>query len=255
MGNNKTFSREEVSKILKIAADLDKATADDKDGLNEEELRHIAEEAGINPEMISKAIFRLEHGEMPVDMSESLQKDYKYKNSFLAEGKTDDKIWEEIVGEIRSIHGGIGKVSRMGSTYEWEQRKQNVGFIQVSVIPKGDRSKVTVNTNYGILSRVYAMIGGLTGFLGGIMIAETLNVAQGDLAVALGSTLVGVILSGFFARNWMKKKSRVLNYLSRRISSVIEENVRLNKAGEIEIEEEAERSSDARHSSSSQIRS
>ncbi len=237
MGSYKTFNREEVSKILKMAADLDQAKTDQDDGLNEEELRKIAEEAGINPEMISKAIFKLEHGETPVDMSESLQKDYKYKNSFIAQGPTNDQVWEEIVSEIRSIHGGIGKVSRMGSTYEWEQRKQNVGFIQVSAIPKKGHTKVTVNSNYGMLSRIYAMIGAFSGFIGGTFLSELLNIGLGDLAVALGTAFLGIVVSGFFAKSWMKKKSKILKYLSRRISTVIEENAALNQpTGEIEVD-------------------
>ena len=56
------LDQEAVNKIfLKIASDLDKAGLGTDDGLTEKEIKKVAEEAGINPDLITSAIYEMNH--------------------------------------------------------------------------------------------------------------------------------------------------------------------------------------------------
>ena len=253
MSIQKKYSRNEISKILKIASDLDQATIDKEDGLTEDELKKVAEETGLNPAMITKAIFQLENGETPIELSEALKEDYKFKTSFLADGIVDDQLWEEVVSEIRATHGGIGKISKMGSTYEWEQRKQNVGYIQVSVTPKGEYSKVSINSNYNIHSRVYGFFGAMVGLPAFTLLSEAF-IQQQEISILF--TFLGGFLgwfgSRFIVKNWMKKKTKVLEYMAKRVSNVISNHSPETLQGQISIDEGSYEANDLKSTKSKQ---
>lgn len=144
MDSNRTFSKEEISKILALASKIQtrKDLNQDKLALSVEDLQHIAEEVGIDRESLYEAI----------QVSGIPERDARFRwfrlSSTLLEdqtvaGELTDEAWEDVVQEIRRITGHIGKPAKVGSIYEWEQPESDTGVEkQLSVSPKQGKTKI-----------------------------------------------------------------------------------------------------------------
>jgi len=222
MSNDKKFSRNEVSQILKIASELDRLEQPEPEGLTTNELQKLATEVGINPQHIETAIQQMKEDEFEAASQNFIDDGYSYQESRITKEVIDDDKWEEMVTEIRRINGGIGKTSRLGNTYEWEQRKKNTGYLQVSVTPKGDHSRLRINASYNYFSRTSGFLSGIFGFLVFIMLSSSLSVAD-TFQLILGGfgALSGWGLSRLYLKSWMKRKRSMLRFLTQRLTSIL----------------------------------
>jgi len=226
MESNQRFNRNVISKILKRAAELehDENIADESDGLTLGELQQVSKEVGIDPRYIHQALRELQTPTRPMPLiSRLLGGPFKYNILETAPGILTGDKWEEIVSEIRRIHGGIGKTSKLGKTFEWEQRKQEVGYIQISLSPKNDTTKIHLNANY----RYHAsIIYTFTGIFGGVFLFLFLDkmgltgVTQ-IIATILGTTGL-VTAARFYLSGWMKKKRKTYNKLIGRFREMLD---------------------------------
>lgn len=223
MDSTYRFNRDEISKILKRAAELEHADniEDDSDGLTLQELQQVSKEVGIDPKYIQQAFRQLQAPTRSLT-SKLLGGPFKYNILESVPGTLSEKEWEDIVSEIRRIHGGIGKTSRLGNTFEWEQRKQEVGYIQISLSPKKDYTKIHINANY----RYYASI--IYTFAGGFGVIFLLSFFKKmgfdgivpPIAAAIGTT--GILATArFYLSNWMKKKRKTYDELINRFQKML----------------------------------
>lgn len=221
--DQKKFNRKEISQILKIAAELDQQRQDEE-GLTEEELRGIAKEVGLEPVSIETAIHQLQ--EYPDDLTEfDSGHTATFRRTLVLDGQIDDSLWEDLVTEIRRINGGIGKTSRLGNTYEWEQRRKNVGYLQVSVTPKGEKTRIRINAGYGAFSTMLGFIGGVTGFTLLAVLSDGVSALQNLEFIMAGLGAVGGWgLSRWYLTGWLREKHKMLSALSRRLAQTFTGN-------------------------------
>lgn len=223
MDINHRFNRDEISKILKRAAELEhnENIDDDSDGLTLQELQQVSKEVGIDPKYIQLALRELQTPTRSLT-SNILGGPFKYNILEAAPGTLTEEEWEEVVSEIRRIHGGIGKTSKLGNTFEWEQRKQEIGYIQVSLSPKKDHTKIHINANY----RYYAsMIYTFTGVFGTILLIKLFgSMGFSGISQAIAATLgaTGILTTTrFYLSSWMKKKRKTYDKLIGRFQEML----------------------------------
>lgn len=224
MSSKHRFDRDEISRILKRAVELehnDNTSDNEREGLTLEELQQVSREVGIDPKYVKLAI-----GEMkePVQspVANLLGGPFKYNITQMAEGVLTDEEWEEVVSEIRRIHGGIGNTSKLGKTFEWEQRKQEVGYIQIALSPKKETTKIHINVNYRQYATLVYVFSGIFGItLSGILFdgSSLSNLTQ----FLIGTSGMLTLFTGarFYLSNWMKKKHDIYTNLIRRFREML----------------------------------
>ena len=144
MDSNRTYSKEEISKILALASKIQnrKDVTRDEQVLTVDDLRHIAEEVGIDQESLNQAI----------DKAGSSKRDATFRwfrqsstilDDLTLTGEITDEVWEDVVQEIRHITGHIGKISKVGKTFEWEQSESDTGVEKhVSMSQQNGNTKI-----------------------------------------------------------------------------------------------------------------
>ena len=229
---NEKFNRKEISRILKIAAELDHREQQEEEGLTRNELLKLAEEVGIDPNHIETAIQKFrEHEYEPVSPS-FIEENFSYRDTLILDKPISDKLWEEVVTEIRRINGGIGKTSKLGSTYEWEQRKRNVGYLQVSITPKDEQSRLRISASYQYYAKFLGFIGGIIGFTAFSVLGSELFAAQALKLLTGGfGALAGWSASRFYLRSWMSVKRQMLQSLSHRLTDLFHGRIKADSLG------------------------
>lgn len=174
MENKRTFSKEEISKILTKASKIQarKNLYGDQQGLTEDELLHIAEEVGIDKDSLKEAIQCAGMPELDSDFN-WVTASHKIQDVHIAPGEVDEDTWEEIVQEIRRVTGGIGKIHKVGKSFEWEQRMKEIGYKHISLTPQEGNTKIQFVSNWR-----------------GLMITSTF------LAFLAGAAITGIFLDG-----------------------------------------------------------
>lgn len=217
------FNRDEISLILRRAAELEHKDniKDDGDGLTLEEIQQVSKEVGIDPKFVRKALNDL-NSSTPSQTSNILGGPFRYNATVITDEQVNGQLWEDVVAEIRRIHGGIGKTGKLGNTFEWEQRKREVGYIQIALAPKNDQTQISINANYTYHAIfIYAMSGFLGISLTGLALdGSTWPVLMQFTAGATG--LSGSLALGrFYLSSWMKKKRQTYRKLIDRMQSLL----------------------------------
>ncbi len=215
MDSNHRFNRDEISKLLKQAAELEHADNidDESDGLTLQELQQVSKEVGIDPKYIQQALRKLQAPTQSFT-SKLLGGPFKYNILETATGTLTEQEWEEVVSEIRRIHGGIGKTSKLGNTFEWEQRKQEVGYIQISLSPKKDHTKIHINANYRYYASIIYTFAGVFGAMLLIIFFKKMGFSGITQTIAAIFGTTGILTSTrFYLSNWMKKKRKTYDEL------------------------------------------
>lgn len=219
--DNEKFNREEIGRILKIAAELNHKEQQNEEGLSREELQKLALEVGIDPHHIETAIQQLREQKFEPETHSLVEENFSFRDTLMLSGTIDDGLWEDIVTEIRRINGGIGKTSKLGNTYEWEQRKKNVGYLQVSITPKGDHSRIRLNASYRYYANFLGFIGGVIGFTLFSVLGDGISSIHGfEMLVAGLGAVVGWGSTRFYIKSWMRRKRRMLRSLSNRLTEL-----------------------------------
>ena len=161
MTSERSFSRKEISVILSKASVLqqDKDLFGSNEGLTSSELIQIAKEVGIDQDMLQLAIERMD--EISPDLHSSfwspitsIQKVGEF------DGEINEQNWEKVVQDIRFLTGGIGKIAKIGSSFEWEQRKEELGYTHITFTPEKGKTKVQFVRNWrerNILTSVFSV--------------------------------------------------------------------------------------------------
>ncbi|MDZ7692921.1 MAG: hypothetical protein U5K69_17660 [Balneolaceae bacterium] len=223
MDSDHLFNRDEISKIFKRAAELEHKDniEDDSEGLTLQELQQVSTEVGIHPKYIQLAINQLQNPANSVTTN-LLGGPFTYSYTDSARGSITEEVWEEIVSEIRKIHGGIGKTSRLGNTFEWEQRLKEVGYIQISLSPKRDHSKITIQANYNQHAFIVYFLSGAFSFMLLAGLLETLSLPRIIQIIVIASGVAGIFgAARFYLSHWINKKRKTYSTLFRRLKELL----------------------------------
>lgn len=254
MSNERTFSKKEISKILNKASEIQtqKDLYGDREGLNEQELVDLAKEVGIDKSSLLEALEKI--NEPDLDKSFNwIKGTAKVQQITTVEGEISEEHWDEVVQEIRRINGGIGKLIRTSSSFEWEQRMQEIGYKHISFTPQKGKTKIQSVSSWGplrflILFMSSFMAGAaLLVFLKGVGIPKSTSVLFSPLGGLAGYSL-GIL---FLKSRFNKEKEKL-----KRIVAAVSNKIRGFKTPSIEIEEKEVLENDQNsYSAPSKIRS
>lgn len=165
-----TFNEEEISRIIKKAAQLEKqqlSVDDEKQGLTLEELVTAASDAGLDPENIRIIARELQKG----NESEKIPADYNLKGQVFAErwidGRLADELADSVIADLRHRYDaseaeknwfnewrdeewekdfGKSTVQKTGRSVEWKHIDRS-GSLETRVLlqPRGKQIRVRVS--------------------------------------------------------------------------------------------------------------
>lgn len=222
MTSSHTYSQNEIRKILKKASEIQtrKDLYGDKEGLTEEELVELAREVGIDRSSLIAALQDVEMNKLS-NQYEWFKGTSRIQSVTSVEGEFDEKQWEELVREIRKVTGGIGKVTQNNTSFEWEQRKSDIGYKHLSLTPKDGKTKLQMVTSWNTLRTMAGFAG---AFFGAILILVFFKEAFSK-QIALMFTpfggLAGFFLSRIFLKSYYDKQKKELNTLIQSLSGKI----------------------------------
>ncbi len=192
MDDQRRFSDDEVEEIFARATHREKAgPARPGTGLTLPELREIAADAGIDPELVADAAREVAlHGPRKGSSSRGL-----FEAERTVPATLSDHGWARTVGDLREIFGRNGIVTEFGDVREWcsDNVGGETGAVTVRIEPREDGSLVTMRQDTGSLRQVPWALGGTFGAMAAIFSVLFL---VGDFEA---KTLALPIMMAFFA--------------------------------------------------------
>lgn len=250
------YTHKEIHKILAKASELQMSNEvnDERDGLTKEELLHVAKEAGISEEALEEALLNLE--------SMDMDKPFKYFEGTsrlqvvqTITGDFNEDQWDEIIHEIRRVTGGIGKVQKLGRSYEWEQRRSDIGYKHFSFTPEKGATKIQMVSSWTPLKYLSGFLGFFFAFIITLITIKGLYSKELAILIAPFVGLGGLGMSRFFLKSYYEKQRKQLRELSDSISSKIKSFKRASTtSSSITIENEDVYSSDKQANETSHSR-
>lgn len=237
MGSNNTYSRKEISKILSKASEIQKQKDlyGDRDGLTEQELIQLAKEVGIDSSSLLEALQTYDEPEFEKNFN-WIKGNSSVQTALKLDGEIDDSTWNKVVQEIRKETGGIGALSKNNTSFEWEQRRRDIGYKHISLTPGEGATEVQIVNSWRGVKFISTFFACLIGFM---MTAVSLKgSALSDFALIMApfGALLGLIPSRIFLSSYFKKQKQQVENLVSRISKVLKKH---QAQPQIVIEEES----------------
>lgn len=215
MAGKRIFSEQEAAEVMQRAVRLQETSGRDQytPGVTADELRRIAEEAGISPEFIEKAIAGVDVEEKSTIGPFSLTEEFER----VVEGEMNPEDYDKILKLVKPNHQrGISQVGRtltgIGTT--------GLHMVHLNVESRNGRTKVRVK--YSPFSAYFI---GLHGPLVGSIIAIAGAAENGNIWVGV-AIAAGLLALGSVAFNWLVKSGRkAAKKLTGKIVEAIEEEV------------------------------
>lgn len=258
--SNRIFSEEEVQKLIKRAAELEaertvSRRGREDNGLTIDELKNIASDTGLDPELIEKAALELDttqpdynekvrvsREEITSEIWLDRQPDRETMDVLVTElnhlyGTTDDLNWWE---NLWGTHEGKAKVKRTANTTEWNYKTEaGVYSTRVLMQQRGDRFRIRVSKR-----QFYGMEwdSSMTSLILVIPIAVLLAVIGGSSSTAMlgivwPGIITGVLLSifsyplmRFFTKRSLEKHKAEVKRTVHHLSDLILQFTRSDKS-------------------------
>ncbi len=209
MSNDRLYTEKEISKILKRAGEIqaserEKVTV----GLSLEEIQHLAEEVGLEPDIIANVAetIDIDQEEESTSFFDSLLMPTKLNIDHIIQGEIKEEDWPEVITLMEQITGKGGTSNKMGKLYEWICETNNTTQ-KLSMIPSEEQTKMIYNGSFAKLAMSWTIpimvnVGFWVIFLG------MLNWGLIGIPLGLAAVFISylVILRGF--KNYLRKKSR-----------------------------------------------
>ena len=221
------FGDEEINRILQSAADLQERAGvahDASRGLTLEELRQVAEEAGIDPRFVDLAASDVD---APVESRGSGLAGGAYAWHFRTSvgGEVLDADRDRILHAIRSVMGQKGELADVYGRMEWSH-DDGAGPIIVGISARDGSTEVDVSAVKSMeAGMVHALGISFGGIFGGGALAGLLGVSGPHfvfpLIAAVGTLAYGATRLGWRLRSrWWERR---LRRLVERISSIAQD--------------------------------
>lgn len=222
MNKDHLYTRKEISKILSKASDIQKQKDlyGDKDGLSEQELLELAQEVGIEHDVLLEAIDSLNDPILDQKFN-WLSATSKIQNISIIKGEIDDTIWNNIVAEIRKETGGIGKTKVLKNIFEWEQRKKDVGFKHISLTALSGSTKLQIVSSWTGLKVLAHFISMMTAFVLTASFVDNTSWSDFALFIAPLGALIGLIPARLYLKHHFKKQKRQIENIVSRIRKTL----------------------------------
>ncbi len=198
------FSDQEVSLILRRAAELQADQPAAARGTSLADLEDIAREAGLDPALVRRAATDLATAAPADPPSRFLGAARKLAVERVVDGELAPDDVEALVAEVRRTFADAGLVSTLGRTVTWSPTPTVTGHgaggrrLLVTVAVRGGRTTLRAEEDLGPLAG--GLFGGLMGGMGGGLSVPAALVGGPlfhSVAAALG--LVGAVVGGSYA--------------------------------------------------------
>jgi hypothetical protein len=250
---NRIFSEEEVQKLIKRAAELEAersvaGRSSSENGLTIRELKDIASNAGLDPQLIEQAASEMDSTSSDLKESVRVNRDEIVTEVWL-DRKPDRETMELLVTELNHIYGttdelnwwnnlwgtheGKAKVKRSTNTIEWNYATESgIYFTHVLLQQRGERFRIRVSKrqimnlewNGAINSLILVVpVFVLFAVFGGVGSAQIFGAAwPGILGGMVLSLFSYPVFKYFSKRSVEKQKSEVSNTMRQLIQLVLE---------------------------------
>jgi hypothetical protein len=220
------FSETDTDAILRRAAELASgADTPVQRGLTIEEMEALANEAGLDPELVRRAA-REVGVRKAQDVSPWVGSPRRILLERVIPGELAEEVWESMVGEIQRTFGGVGYASQIGRTRTWTVAPTGprAHTRVLSVTATSHQGQTIVRVDESLSQLAGQVIGGLTGGLGGGLSGVWIGIGMG---VFHSPVVAGVLLltgiggayslgRALFARSFVRR-TRELNELLDRL--------------------------------------
>jgi hypothetical protein len=164
----RVYSEKEIQALLRQAAALQAARRDPSNGLTLDEIRRIAEEAGIDATFVDQA------AQGSVATPEPLHTpslfwggSYRVQSELTLDHEVDDDEWAVMVAEIRRSMGHRGQSEALGRGYDWRYVVSGQENAHVTLTPRSGRTQVDVSrVNQHVM---WHMIPGMAAFFAALL--------------------------------------------------------------------------------------
>lgn len=206
MSKDRLYTEKEISKILKKAGEIqaserEKVTV----GLSLEEIQQLAEEVGLEPDIIANVAKEIDiEPEPEPGFFRSLLMPTKIDIEQVILGNFTEDVWPEIVSLIEREVAKSGSSSQIGKLLEWKADSRH-SVHKFSLIQGKDQTKVIFQGTFTQLALAWTLPilinVGVWAFIVGMINFGLIGIPIG-LTITFATYLA--ILSGF--RNFIKKK-------------------------------------------------
>jgi hypothetical protein len=223
------FGDAEIKQILQAAADLQERaqslTSEPGRGLTLDELRQIAQEAGIDPRFVDLAVSDVD---APIERLESGLAGgpltWRFRSDVVGEIGDDDR--NRILQGIRSVMGARGQVADVYGRMEWSH-DDGLGAVAVGVSSRGGTTEIDITASRSSEAALYHGLGiPFGGVLGGAALGALLGIS-GPAVVPLlvggaGASYAALRLVWRARSRWWERR---LRNVSNRLASLIQSAV------------------------------
>ena len=219
------FGDDDIQRILQTAAELHERSHtvahDASRGLTLDELRQVAEEAGIDPRFVDLAASTLD---APIERQESGLAGGAYRWHFRTRigGEIRDADRDSILHAIRSVMGRKGEVADVYGRMEWSQ-DDGAGPTIIGISSRDGETEVDVSAEKRMeASMVHGLGIPFGGIFGGAALASLLGAANPIPAVIAlsGLSYAGMRLVWRARSAWWERR---LRKVIERISSIVQD--------------------------------
>lgn len=240
--SNRIFSKGEVQKLIKRAAELEaertvSTRGSEKNGLTIGELKNIASETGLDPELIEQAASEIDTESTDVKESVRVNRE-EIASEIWLNRRPDSETMDLLVTELNHIYGttnelnwwdnlwggheGKAKVKRTSNTTEWNYTTE-AGMYSTRVLmqQRGDRFRIRVSKRqiygmelYSAINSLYLVmpITVLMGVLGGVSSSSMLGMEWPGIMAGIVLSLFSYPVMRYFAKRSIEKhKAEVKN--------------------------------------------
>ncbi|MEQ9104787.1 MAG: hypothetical protein RIE53_08820 [Rhodothermales bacterium] len=248
--NENTFTKEEVAALLERTAELQLQQSrqhDGRPGLTLSELEQIAEEAGLDPQLLRTAAREMAtigsatgvRGLASVKVGESTNSTHNYIDRVVPGACTDDAL-ENMVAHLRhrfdtdlgSAMGstyGASSVDRIGRNIEWKHTSLSGIETRVLVRVREEAMHVRFSQRVGLASPIVEsmLYGGILSFFAALVSAAALD--SGGLGVLsfLAALALFAPLVFLLDTRWRASKHRQLAELADEVSVLLSDSAPL----------------------------
>lgn len=221
------FSDRQTAAILQKAAEMQAERGGRVTGLSLDELRQIAAEAGIEPELVDAALVELRKpaqtpGDGPRDVAPRQRKlrrgQTRWEQSVELPVRLDIEDVRAVLSHLEMEFGGQGTVTEMGCGTVWTQYRISKGQTHAAVEARPDGTRLHLALDRSTQRKFLRRTGGFIGFMGVGMIAGASGADEATPIVAAVGMAFGNVAGRVWwrvtANRWAKRLDRVVSMLS-----------------------------------------
>lgn len=190
------FTDREIALLLQRAAEIEaqRTDAPPTQGMSLRQLREIATEVGISPEVFEEAVTAVQAGAKPA-RRELLGAPLTYKAARGVDGNLDEAAMERLIRVLEEAMDQSGTVTDALGTVRWTSLTPDQRFdptTQVSLLPKKDETQILIVQRHPAMMRgfLHIMPGVWSGALAAAIAA---NMEAAGFFIASGSAIAAMI--------------------------------------------------------------